>query len=450
MDLLDVETELRSHLATRPTPRAPGDLAARTRLRHRRQRRQRAAVVGVGLAVALVFGSVPVLRGLLPDTGTTQDVAAPSRGVSTQSLYDLPPRGDLAGDDAWLQAVAALPWQADEFDPDTPPPVESHRVAWAGDEAGVRIAFVLGEVDGRLSGTWFTGPAGAEPGELTQATGVQRLVRNQPLAFVDVPDGGSSGVLVVVGLPGDSVEYVAGTTVTAAGEEQVDRRQLPGEDGVAAGAISDPRASARSLQVVVSRNGQELDSMSYVLTDRAEAAAWAPIEGIADPRGVGSRVSEDTVQNTLQLPLSAYGPGLEGASTVLLTAGPTADGRGEMVLAGVTFRSGATTLVVGSTQQQADGTTTSSSSTADPRPAGTPLTDQLLAVPLGGDLALHGPADAVRAEVLDADGSLLTTLPLVTGTGVGTAGDGPAAAAVRFLATDGTLLAEVPVSELGR
>ncbi|MCZ2821548.1 hypothetical protein O2V63_14480 [Modestobacter sp. VKM Ac-2977] len=449
MDLLDVETELRSHLATRPTPRAPGDLAARTRLRHRQQRRQQAAVAGVGLAVALVFGSVPVVRGLLPDTGTTQDVAAPSRGVSTRSLYDLPPRGALAGNDAWLQAVAALPWQAGEFDPDTPPPTDSHRVAWAGDEAGLRIAFVLGQADGRLSGTWFTGPAGAQPGEMTQATGVQRLVRNQPLAFVDVPDGGSPGVLVVVGLPGDTVEYVAATTVTAAGEEQVDRRQLPGEDGVAAGAISDPRASARSLQVVVQRNGQEL-GMSYTLTDRAEAAARAPIEGIADPRAVGSRVSGDTVQNLLQLPLSAYGPGLEGASTVLLAAGPTTDGRGEMVLAGITFRSGATTLVVGATQQQADGSTTSSSSTDDPQPAGTPLTEQVLAVPLDGDVAVSGPPDAVEAQVLDADGSLLTALPLVAGSGVGTAGDGPAAAVVRFLAADGTVLAEVPVSELGR
>ncbi|WP_164700675.1 hypothetical protein [Modestobacter sp. KNN46-3] len=448
MDLIDVETELRSHLAARPALRAPDDLAERTRARHRRQRRQQAAVVGVGLAVVLVFGSVPVLRGLLPDTGTTQDVAAPSRGVSTQSLYDLPPRGALAGEDAWLQAVAALPWEAGGFDPDTPPAVTSHRVAWAGDEAGLRIAFVLGQADGRLSGTWFTGPAGAEPGELTQATGVQRLVRNQPLAFVDLLEGGSSGVLVVVGLPGDNVEYLAGTTVTAAGEEQVDRRQLPGVDGVAAGVINDPRASAHSLQVVVSRDGQEIEAMSYVLSDRAEAAARAPIEGIADPREVGSRISEETVQNTLQLPLSAYGPGLEGASTVLLAAGPTADGRGEMVLAGVTFRSGATVLVVGTTQRQADGSTTSSISTDDPQPAGTPLTDQVLAVRLDGDVAVQGPADAALAEVRDGEASLLATLPLTAGSGVGSAGDGPLT--VRFLAADGTLLTEVPVSELGR
>lgn len=441
MDLLDVETELRSHLATRPTPRAPGDLAARTRLRHRRQRRQQAAVVGVGLAVALVFGSVPVLRGLLPETGTTQDAAAPSRGVSTQSLYDLPPRGALAGDDAWLQAVAALPWRAGEFDPDTPPPVDSHRVAWAGDEAGLRIAFVLGQVDGRLSGTWFTGPAGAGPAEMAQATGVQRLVRNQPLAFVDTADGGASGVLVVVGLPGDTVEYVAGTTVTAAGAEQVDRGPLPGEDGVAAGAVSDPR----SVRAVVSRNGQELDSMSYVTSDRAAASAQTPLEELADPRGLGSRVSAQAVQQVLQLLVTTYGSGLDGATPVLLAAGPT--GSGEMVLAGVTFRSGATVLAVGTTRREADGSTTGSISTADPQPAGSPLTDQLLAVRLGGDVAVQGPEATTVAEVRDDDATPLATLPLTAGSGVGSPGEG--SATVRFSGADGTL-AEVVVSELGR
>ena len=448
MDLMDVETELRSHLAARPALRAPDDLAERTRVRHRRQRRQQAAVVGVGLAVVLVFGSVPVLRGLLPEVGSS-DTAAPSRGVTTQSLYDVPVRGPLAGDETWLQAVAALPWRADEFYPEELPPVDSHRVAWAGDQAGLRIAFVLGEVDGRLSGTWFTGPAGAQPGEMTQATGVQRLVRNQPLAFVDVPDGASSGVLVVVGLPGDTVEYVDGTTVTAAGEEQVDQRPLPGEDGVAAGEVSGSRGLANSVRAIVSRDGRELGSMSYVASDRASALAQDPAEGLTDPRRLRDRVSEQAVQQVLHMAVDTYGSGLDGATATLLAAGRTG-GQGEVVLVGLTFRSGATVLVSGSTQRATNGSTTSSMSTLDPQPAGTPVTDQLLAVPVDGDLALSGPREATTAELLDGDGTLLTTLPLVDGTGVGGAGDGPAAATVRFLAADGTVLAETPVSEAGR
>ncbi|MCZ2847852.1 hypothetical protein [Modestobacter sp. VKM Ac-2978] len=445
MDLMDVETQLRSHLAARPALRAPDDLAERTRVRHRRQRRQQAAVVGIGLAVVLVFGSVPVLRGLLPEVGSS-DTAAPSRGVTSQSLYDVPVRGALAGDDAWLQAVAALPWLADGFAPDAPPPVDSHRVAWAGDEAGLRIAFVLGQVDGRLSGTWFTGPAGAEPGQMTQATGVQRLIRNQPLAFVDTPDGGSSGVLVVVGLPGDTVEHVDGTTVTADGEEQVDRRPLPGEDGVAAGEFSGPASSVRA---VVSRNGRELDSMSQVFSDRASAIAQAPVAGLTDPRELRPRASAETVQLVLHMAVDTYGAGLDGATPVLLAAGPTGSGRAEMVLVGYTFRSGATVLVVGHTELTENGTS-SSVSTLDPQPAGTPLADQLLAVPMDGNLALSGPREAATAELLDAGGALLTSLPLVAGTGVGRAGDGPAVAAVRFLAADDTVLAETPVSETGR
>ncbi|MCZ2811052.1 hypothetical protein O2W15_06350 [Modestobacter sp. VKM Ac-2979] len=448
MDLMDVETQLRSHLAARPALRAPDDLAERTRVRHRRQRRQQAAVVGIGLAVVLVFGSVPVLRGLLPEVGSS-DTAAPSRGVTTQSLYDVPVRGPLADDEPWLQAVAALPWRVEPFDPDAPSPTATHRVAWAGDAAGTRIALVLTEVGGRLSGVWFTGPAGAEPGEMTQATGVQHLVRNQPLAFVDVPERASSGVLVVVGLPGDTVEYVDGTTVSAAGEELVDRRPLPGQDGVAAGEISGSRGLANSVRAIVSRNGRELSSMSYVASDRASAIARAPVEGLTDPRGLRARVSEQAVQQVLHMAVSTYGTGLDGATATLLAAGPT-DGPGEVVLAGFTFRSGATVLVSGSTQRATNGSTTSSMSTLDPQPAGTPLTDQLLAVPLDGELALSGPRDAVRAEVLDTDGTPLTTLSLVDGTGVGSAGDGPAAATVRFLAADDTVLAETPVSETGR
>ncbi|MGY2080916.1 hypothetical protein [Modestobacter sp. SYSU DS0657] len=450
MDLIDVETELRSHLANRPAPLAPDprDLVTRTRDRHRRRRRHQAVVAGVGLSVALVFGSVPVVGALLPEPRTAGDAAAPSRTVTTTSLYDVPVRGALADDAAWLQAVAALPWRSDEFDPDTPPPVDSHRVAWAGDVAGTRIALVLGSQDGRLTGTWFTGPDGAAPGELTQATGVQRLLRNQPVAFVDVPDGRSSGVLVVVGLPGDTVEYVDGTTVTASGEEQVERRQLPGEDGVAAGEISGPRGLPLGVRAVVLRNGQELDSMSYMTTDRADAVAQTPAEGLTDPRGLRSRVSEQAVQTVLGMAVRTYGPGLDGATPVLLAAGST--GSGEMVLAGFTFRSGATLLVVGSTRHGVDGSTTGSASTADPQPAGVPLTDQLLAVPLDGDLALSGPPDAAVAEVLDAAGARLVTVPLVSGSGVGTAGDGPAAATVRFLGADGSVLAQAPVTELAR
>ncbi|MGY1843947.1 hypothetical protein [Modestobacter sp. SYSU DS0875] len=448
MDLLDVETELRSHLANRPTPLAPDprDLVTRTRERHRRRRRHQAAVAGVGLSVVLVFGAVPVVGGLLPDVGRSDAAAPATRTVTTTSLYDVPVRGALADDAAWLQAVAALPWEPDELDPATPPPVDSHRVAWADDVDGVRIAFVLGSADGRISGTWFTGPAGAEPAEMTQATGVQRLVRNQPTGLVDVPAGGSSSLLVVVGLPGDTVEYVDGTTVTAAGEERVDRRTMPGADGVAAGAIGDPRGTP-PMHIAVQRNGQALGSMSLTMTDRAEAVLPIPVEA-SDPRGLRSRVSEQAVQQMLQVAVGTYGSGLDGATPVLLAAGPT--GSGEMVLAGVTFRSGATVLVVGATRLEADGSTTGSASTADPRPAGVPLVDQLLAVPLGGDLAVSGPPDAAVAEVLDSDGALLTTLPLVAGSGVGSAGDGPAAATVRFLAADGTELAEAPVTELAR
>ncbi|MBB3677470.1 hypothetical protein [Modestobacter versicolor] len=444
MDLLDVESELRSHLTTRPAPRAPEGLVERTRVLHRRRRRHQAAVAGAGLAVALLFGSVPVLRAALPDVGTADDAAAPPR-VATQSLYELPTRGSLAGDAAWLQGVAALPWRADELEEGTSPPVGSHRVTWAGDVAGSRVALVLGDQDGRLSGTWFTGPAGAEPGGMTQATGAYRVLRNQPLTLVDAPDGGASGLLVVVGLPGDTVEYVAGTTVTAAGTEQVDRRQLPGADGAAAGAIGDPRALAGRPRVAVLRGGQELSSMSYALTDRAEAFVQAPVEPLADPRGLRGRVSEELLQSTLRSAVSLYGIDTDVSTPVLLAAAPSSDGQGGTVLVGLTFPSGATLLSVGSSAVTSD--QSSVSTHTGTQPAGTPLPDQVLAVPLGGRVALSGPADAVSAELLGADGAPLATVPLSAGSGVGTTGS--TATAARFRGADGTVLAEVGVRELG-
>ena len=442
MDLIDVETELRSHLATRPVPRAPGDLVERTRARHRRQRRQQAAMVGVGLAVALLFGSVPVLRAVLPDPGTAEDAAAPRREPAP-GIHELPPRGPLAGDADWLASVAALPWEVSEADPDTDPAVDSHRVSWAGDVAGVRFALVVGQDGARLAGVWFTGPAGAAPEQMTQATTVSRVQRNQPLAVVDVPAGGSTGVLVVVGLPGDTVEYVADRTVTAAGEEQVDRRPLPGADGVAAGEINAPLGPGGGVPAVVVRDGEELSSMSYTLTDRAEALALAPVEGVADPRGLRGRVAEELLQHVLRTAVRSYGTGPDAPAPVLLAAGRSGDGEDETVLVGWTFPSGAALLSIGHTEVTEGGRTTSSHT--DAQPAGAALLDRVLAVPLDGDVALSGPPGAVTAEVLGADGALLGTVPLTTGSGVATI----EASAVRFLAGDGAVLAAVAVRELG-
>ena len=442
MDLVDVEDDLRAHLHSRPTPRAPGDLADTVRARHRHRRRQQLAVAGVGLAVALVFGSVPVLRGLLPDTGTAGDVAAPS-STSASTIYDLPARGPVAADATWSQAVAALPWDPSGADPDTDPPAGSRRVLYAADVPGARVALVVGQ-EGALSAVWFTGPAGAPPQEMTQATGSRRLLRGQPLTLLVDPPDGSTRSLVLVGFPGDTLEYVAGHTVTAAGEEVPEQFSVASEDGVAvaefhAGRVADLQTTVRSAA------GDVRSTESHGISSEPSTAL---LDALQDPRSLRSRVSDDALATVLHLATAHYGVGLDGATAVLLAAGPV-DG-GEMALVGYTFSSGATATWIGRTDvTSADGSTTGSTATSSPVPAGAPLLDQVLAVPLDrGDIALSGPAEAVTAQVLDADGTLLATLPLSAGSGVGTTPP-PAAETVRFSDDAGTVLAEVPLSEMG-
>ena len=444
MDLIDVEHQLRSHLAAQPTPRAPGDLADTVRARHRHQRRQQAAVVGVGLAVVMVFGSVPVLRGLLPDTGTASDVAAPSSSTPAPTLYDLPARGPLAADTAWAQAVAALPWDTSGTNIDTDPPAASRRLAYAADVTGARIALVVGQEDGLVSGVWFTGPAGAAPGEMTQASGSERLLRGQPLTQLVSAPGGTAASLVLVGFPGDTLEYIDGHTVGSNGEEVAQQSSVASEDGVAVAEVYGGRALG--LQATV--RAADGDVRSTEGRGLSVEPSTALLDAVQDPRGLRSRVADDTVSSVLHLATSHYGVGLEGGTAVLLAAGPV-DG-GEMALVGYTFSSGATATWIGRTDTPAaDGGTTGFTATSRPVAAGVPLLDQVLAVPLGsGDIALSGPSAAVAAQVLDADGALLTTLPLDAGTGVGTTPP-PAAETVRFLDAAGTVLAEVPVSEMG-
>ena len=443
MDLIDAGHQLRSHLAAQPTPRAPGDLADTVRARHRQQRRQQLAMVAVGLAVVLVFGSVPVLRGLLPDTGTAGDVAAPSSAPAT-TLYDLPARGPVAADPAWSQAVAALPWDPSAADPDNDPPASGRRLLYAADVPGARVALVVGQEGAAFSAVWFTGPAGARPQEMTQATGTQRLLRGQPLTLLVDPPDGSTRSLVLVGFPGDTLEYVAGHTVTAAGEEVPEQFSVASEDGVAvaefhAGRVADLQTTVRSAA------GDVRSTESHGISSEPSTAL---LDALQDPRSLRSRVSDDALATVLHLATAHYGVGLDGATAVLLAAGPV-DG-GEMALVGYTFSSGATATWIGRTDvTSADGSTTGSTATSSPVPAGAPLLDQVLAVPLGdGDIALSGPREAVTAQVLDGDGTLLATLPLESGAGVG-AIPPPAAQRVRFSDAAGTVLAEVPLSEMG-
>jgi len=445
MDLLDVERELRSHLAARPVPRAPEGLVARTRELHRRRRRHQAAAGGVVLAVALVFGSVPVLRSTLPDVGRS-DTAAPSSSAALASLYDLPTRGSLADDAGWLAAVADLPWSAEPLvDPHTLPPVESHRVLYAADVRGSRVALVMGRDDGVLSSAWFTGPAGAGPTELTQAAVSVLAYPDQPVTLLDTADGGA--LLLVVSRPGDDISYLAGRTVSAAGASAEDVVSLDVADGVGVAGVPGP-VTQLANEVRVRRDGRLVYSVPAAPSDRAQAAAQAPL-AVADPRDLSSGVDGSAVQLTVHWAIGTYGSGAEGVTPVLLAAGRLpGDEDVQAVMVGLTFPSGSTVVWASRSATTTDGSSTASTTSLDPVPAaGIPLLDQTVAVRVGGNLAVTAPVGAVSAVVLASDGTTVTTVPLLRGSGVTDLLPSPAPVAnrVRVLDAGGSVLAEAPV-----
>ena len=448
MDLLDVESELRSHLASRPVPRAPGDLAERTRTRHRRQRRQQAAVAGAVLAVVAVFGSVPALRAVLPAVGTAEDAAAPTAD-DAPPLYDVPTRGSLAGDTDWLDGVAALPWATGERVPDTDPPADSRRVAYAADVDGVRIALVLAKEGTRVSGAWFTGAPGAAPAEMTQAAGARRVPGNERPVLVDAPDPGRAPVLVVVTRPGDEDVWLsAGRVVEADGdEEQVPWTRLDVRDGVALGRLGTVSGGVPSAQVQVFRNGQLAQQPVVQLSDRAAALASRPVV-VADPRGLRGGFPEAELQSLVQQAAGYYDLSPEQLGPTLLATGTV--GADPVALVGFTHPSGATSVwsarvVTGDPGRSPSPYSTSSTSAASNGPAGIALADRVLAVTTDGGLVVSGPADGVAAEVLERDGTSLGTLALVAGVGAGALPAG-SPAEVRVTDAAGRVLVEAPVT----
>ena len=445
MDLIDVETELRRHLADRPVPRAPEGLADRTRSLHRRRRRHQAGVAGAVLATALVFGSIPALRGMLPEVGTAGDVAAPASTEPLPSLYDLPPRGSLSGDQEWLAAVAALPWTSTAADRDTDPPADSHRVTYAADVPGARVALVMGREGAALSAAWFVGPAGAAPTQMTQPTASVRAFPDQPMTLVDTPDPTGPAVLVVVSRPGDTVEYTQGRLVSAAGEETEDVVRLDLTDGAGFREVVPPGVYLGGEEVRVRRDGEQAYALNPTVSDRAADSAFDTTVAIADPRGVRTGLDEGWLQSEARFLVSRYGSGAQGATLELLAGGPV-PGQGDphMAMIGLTFPSGATTAVAVRYRNAGEGSSAASSALS-PLPAGTPLLEQAMALRLEDSLAVSAPARAVSAEALAADGTVVSAFP-VSGAAVVGLPLSPLVTQVRVLDAAGAVIAQVPAT----
>ncbi|MGY1630756.1 hypothetical protein ACI784_03470 [Geodermatophilus sp. SYSU D01186] len=451
----DLETRLRQglHAAADDVPPAPYDLADRVRQRARTQRRARLAVGAAGLVAAAVLVGVPVGAATLLGDRPGGQVAAPSGAVppeTSRPLTELPTRGSLAGDADWLAGVRALPWTTANSPEGAPDPaVAERRVTFAGDVPGARVALVLAG-DAPLVAAWFVGPEGADPGQMTLAAPPAETTAQHPLALMDAPDPAAAGpTLVVVTWPGDGARLLTGRTVTADGTATEQWLPVPLTDGAGAIAAPGPATWPLEAQLRVDRTGGSYEP-ALTVADRVLDGARA-VPDVADPRGLRGSVRDEDLRSAVEALAGYYGVPTADLRTTLLAAGPVGDGSpSATVLVGATFPSGATTAAQVIVWDDGTGPTSQVALT-EVAPAGTPLLEQVLAVPASvpGDVVVtvSGPSSATVADVLGADGGRVARFGLPGGAGSGPVTGPLDGATVRLLDADGALVAEGRLTE---
>ena len=213
----------------------------------------------------------------LPATATARP------GPTPPAVYTQPPRGSLAGDADFLAAVAALPWSPPpsgsgftrSFDPGTP------RVVYAADvPGGHRWAVVMASYDQQWLVNWFTGPTGAAPGELTEATAPTSFPPTEPVALLDV--SADLGPLVVLTDPGATAAWAA--TLDRTPEGTLERPFTPVREigGVPAALVRTPLTDdpVTGGLLMVGRDGVESDALTLLTTG---VPPWARTELGLDP-----------------------------------------------------------------------------------------------------------------------------------------------------------------------
>jgi hypothetical protein len=284
--------------------------------------------------------------------------------------------------------------------------IDHHRVVFAGDVPGERLALVMGRTTSLLSYTWFTGPIGATPAEMQPAMTPQRTLPDQPVTSVDVPDPASAtAVLVVVGRPGDTVEYTTGRVLDADGAERQEERRLTLTDGAGPHRGRRPAGAAGAGRRVLA----------------AEPAAHRP--GLL----------------RLWRRRCTRGP----AGRRRWPAGGPARGPGRLHLPLRRDRHLGRAPRDGRRREQHRGDDEHRTRARRPAAAG-----QTLTVRVGGPLAVSAPAGATSATVLASDGTTITTVPSVAGSRTPDLRPAPAPVATRIRVQDaaGAVVAEAPVT----
>ena len=401
----------------------------------RRTRRWLTGTAAGALAATVVTAAVlPHDRSSAPSADVAVDV--PARPIR---IHDLPPRGSLAGDTAFLDGVRALPWENETFGEDGAPGYAMpsfRRVVYAGDVPGGRWALVVGsssssgsrigpDGSGDLLQAWFTGPPGAAPDQMTLSSYPVGVPPELPVALLDP----RTGALVVVAAPGDAVEVSEHSVIAADGSRSRPYEPADTTDGIATTGI-DPGdlglPYAMSYRVLRGDTVVASSSPEWVMTsDEPEL----PVFDISYPRGIPDADAASAAQSAALGVLGPLGLPLHGTDVVAQWAGPLPGPvQGTLAVVTVTVPSGAVVVTVQWQTVTANGDMTAAGDCGvEIRPAVVPTEERVLAV--GCDI-YSATTGAVVSELL-----MVLTPPSVT--------------ALRAYDARGRFLADLPVPEDG-
>ena len=452
---MDDLTDRLTRLAERTAPPPRPDLAATVVARDRRDRRRRTGMAAVAVAVAAVVVAVPVVVRDGEHPVPAQGVAAP--GTATDVLAG-PPRGSLAGDPGFVEAVRRLPWTEDASGGEDPA-LDGRHVVFAGDVAGARWALVAApngpqppplvpdpELESDLGPTvvaWFVGPPGATPEQMAVQDVPHAVDPAQPLAYADA----ATGTVVVVAAPGDVVSVSERPEVAADGTVSRTWTDVPAPDGVAVVERGPSLPSDAAFRYRVERDGGLLtatrpDSRPTEGPAVQLDVTWARGRPPASPGDDVATLEMESV------PARAGLPADEVPVTVLWAGDVPAPriGSARVTVFSATFPSGAVYVgtVVGVARGNGAGGYTCGSQL---RAAGDgdgavaalcEVTDTRIDSPTVPTLVVVAPPGAASVRMLDTAGGVLGETPLDDGVAAVGAPDG--LAAVETLDASGAVL----------
>ncbi len=412
-----------------------------------RQRTRRNVAAGLGCA-ALLAVTVPLLADRAqPDavrasgSATRPGPGVPGSATAAPDVVGEGTRGSLGGDDAFLEAVRALPWTVDPPPPADgtvfydalDPPVEARDVVFAGDVPGGRWALVVGRTEphpdladvsgdpappGQLAAIWFTGPPGAAPEDLTIGGGPGSIAPDWPLALTDP----RTGTLVVVAARGDVVEVSERPEIAADGSTAREWRTVDTEDGVAVTRVPPSELgydAATSFRLLRDGRIRARDAPWNVLRDEP----WPDVP-IDYPRGRPAEVGERVAGHAAQSVLLELGRAPADVAVAAQWVGSVpAGGEGQAAVVTVTLPSGA---VVVEAQwllpEQPDGSMQGSQCGREVLPAGAEAARRVYAAvceivdistgaPMSTVLLVVAPPEVVLLRTYDDDRTYLSEHP---------------------------------------